>query len=526
MANWFNRQLKFPKIKKSYFDLSHDVKTSIGIGELVPTQLLEVLPGDRFDKLHQNMFLRLSPLVYPLMHRMRVKTSTFFAPIRIVMGFENYQKWLNNEVDIMPLRIVTDEEGDDRPSHDYVFNLFKNSIFDYLGIDITQLELSQNSVGNWYLSLPNPIPYLSYLLICRDWYADETLQADYISAIDDIIRQYQASYDTGVVSSVFFNDDGIPNTFRVSYSRDYFTSAQPTPVKGPEQYVLNRPLTVSTLANNYENLILDDNKLVGIDSYEPINENTTIRDLWRKEMLQRFYEVDNTFGTRIREKLAGHFGVDFSDKSIPIARYLGGDSVNVQVSEVIQTSSSTEDSALGTFAGKATALAKSSAKPFNSEEHGFIFSFVSLIPDTGYCNGSSRFWFKQNFFDFASPEFNNIGWQDVYKGEVLSHFNESDSGRADKNTFAYQPRYSEYRSERSRVCGDFRTDALLPWHMARKYISLPPFNSDFIKIQQSDVNRIFSIESSANDKPIFLDCWNDTGALRPISYEPDALHLY
>jgi len=41
-------QILLPKQKSNLFDLSHDVKMSFKMGQLVPTCLVDCVPGDRF----------------------------------------------------------------------------------------------------------------------------------------------------------------------------------------------------------------------------------------------------------------------------------------------------------------------------------------------------------------------------------------------------------------------------------------------------------------------------------------------
>lgn len=236
-------------------------------------------------------------------------------------------------------------------------------------------------------------------------------------------------------------------------------------------------------------------------------------------MLQRFFEVDNTFGTRIREKLAGHFGVHFPDETIQIPRIVGHSSTKLDVQEVLQTSSSLIGQPLGSYAGRSTGRDVSHHKRYYCVEHGYMMSLLSIIPSNMYCNGTPRSFFKQNFFEFASPEFNNIGWQDIWKGELFPSHSD------DKKTWGYQPRYSEYRSHPSRVSGQFRNSAELAWHLGRNFSELPPLNANFLKV--ADTDRIFSgsSEEDANN-PIYIKANIDSKMFRPISYEPDCLHIY
>ena len=58
-------------LPESVFNLSHEVKLSGNMGELIPIFLEEVLPGDTFQ-LKTQVFMRLAPMLAPIMHRVNV----------------------------------------------------------------------------------------------------------------------------------------------------------------------------------------------------------------------------------------------------------------------------------------------------------------------------------------------------------------------------------------------------------------------------------------------------------------------
>lgn len=538
MPNWFNRTLTMPKVKHSTFDMSNNYKTSTKIGRLTPVYCEECLPSDTFKYLKTDAFVRLSPLLYPLMHYIKIHTSRFFIPFRIILGENNYEDFLNGQKDIVPVIFSLNESSTNT-------NPYINSILDYLGYDIIHCANRVQSPGTssyyWNLTLQNPLMYFSYLAILRDWYMDSNLEESYMNQIDELFKNYQQAVKNGL-SSYAINlsapgSDLFQNCFTVSYLKDYFTTARPQPQMGSEMYVLNRPLSITwtnpEMANSdVQNSLFGPYNVSGLvegeglDSegtsiYSYANEDTTIRDLWRKEMIQQYYQIDNKFGSRIREKLAGHFGVLYSDKRIQIPQYLGGSASSVKISEVVQTSESSENSALGFFAGKGGDFSSSVMRKFYCEEHGYFITLLSLIPLNGYCNGSDRTFYKTNILDFASPEFNNIGWQEIYKGEVFG----SNSISTDKEAWAYQPRYSEYRSHPSRCTGDFRTTEFLGWHLNRNFSTIPPLNSSFLRV--ADTDRIFNYANPEDSfSPVYVDVQNTCSMSRPISYEPDSMHIY
>ena len=74
-------------VQYSDFDLSHDVKLSLNAGTVIPLDIRECLPGETHD-IDISSFVRMAPMIYPVMHQIQVFTHTFFVPNRLV-----YQSW-------------------------------------------------------------------------------------------------------------------------------------------------------------------------------------------------------------------------------------------------------------------------------------------------------------------------------------------------------------------------------------------------------------------------------------------------
>ena len=109
------------------------------------------------------------------------------------------------------------------------------------------------------------------------------------------------------------------------------------------------------------------------------------------------------------------------------------------------------------------------------EEHGYIISLVSVLPKTIYTQGLSRTWNRRTKEDFWQKELEHIGQQEILKKEIFAEVGGDPNG-----IFGYQDRYDEYRRNESTVAGEFRTDTLDFWHMARVFESQPVLNSSFV----------------------------------------------
>ena len=83
----FNK-IQFTKPKRNKFNLSHDKKLTLKMGELVPIMCQEVLPSDTFY-IDTAQVMRMAPMLAPIMHKIDVYTHFFFVP--------NHILWENSE---------------------------------------------------------------------------------------------------------------------------------------------------------------------------------------------------------------------------------------------------------------------------------------------------------------------------------------------------------------------------------------------------------------------------------------------
>lgn len=524
MANFFQRPLRLPKVPHSFEDMSHNFKTSTKFGLLTPVGVEEVTPSDETKEFRPSAFMRLSPLLYPIMHRVTARLHTFEVPFRILIGDKNYQKWLNDELEFPAIEIVM------RFADEAAYNaLPKYDIFTTLGYPRLPFDAASASLGvaQTLYFMQNGLDYLSMLVIWREWFADGDIDKLQCDAIDDFIENYQSNLENYQIFT--FNYEEVVDMLYCRLGQDYFTTARPQPQYGDPVNLTSSPTQFSFTKGSESNrtgffanasaagapVTIKD----GNDGNSQLTLDLSIRELWRREQIQRYWDVTNTFGSRTREWIAGHFGIIFPDDRLMIPRLLQTLTQSFTISEVMQTSASSDDSPLGAYAGKGTlAMRGSSFKRFYVE-HGLVITLLSVVPVTGYANGQQRYQFKKNVFDFAIPEFNNIGYQEIFKGELFN-------GAANPTEpFGYTMRYSEYRSHPNRCSNAFTYDETLrDFHLNRFFDSMPGLNPSFITADQDQFYRIFADESADMDS-ILVDCAIVHKMWRPISAQPASMHL-
>lgn len=535
-----NRFSQIPNspIQRSVFDRSHDYKTTLDSGYLIPFFVDEVLPGDTF-KLRVNAFVRMNTLIAPFMDNVFMDTFFFFVPTRLV--WDNWQRFCG-------------EQKNPGDSTDFLIpslsgtNTFANgSIFDYMGLPTgVALDPANTPI--------NALPFRAYNLIYNEWFRDENL-------VDSI--------------PVLTTDgpDPISNyTLRKRAKRhDYFTSCLPWPQKGPqvdinlasnsvvpvEMWSRTNPNTVMkadwnngvgihyadgvNLASMYSDTggdfvqrYSEANPIVGTGlrailspNVKYLNHNNTygngyandpyvswpsieVNDLRQAFQIQKFYEKWARGGSRYTETLRVMFNVISPDARLQRPEYLGGTHSRVNVVPTAQTSSTDAVSPQSNLS--AFGVLGDSAHGFNKSfvEHGYVIGLVCLRADITYQQGLNRMWSRRQLFDFYWPTLAHLGEQVVYNKEIYTQ------GTADDNAvFGYQERYAEYRYKPSMITGKLRsTDAqtLDVWHLAQKFDSLPKLNQDFIE-ENPPIARVIAVQ---NEPQFFADFWFDLKTSRPM----------
>lgn len=488
-------------MRRNKFNLSHTKLLTCNQGQLVPCGITEVLPGDSFQH-NTNVLVRTNPLLAPVMHPVDTRVHHWFVPMRLL--WDNWEKFITGGPDGFDASVYP------TITTPAVTGFTEGSLADYLGV--------RPGVAGVPVSA---LPFRAVSLIWNNWYRDQDLQTARVVSLAD-------GNDTTT-------DLTLPH---VAWEKDYFTTARPWTQKGPEVTVplgssapvTLVPHTTSTAAMLYKNAAtgntlnsvtmstLSDGRISELTSALPaaIDPNgrletdlagasaANINELRRAFAIQRYEEARARYGSRYTEYLA-YLGVRSSDARLQLPEYLGGGKQTLQFSEVLQTSPTTDgddEVGVGNLKGHGIGAVRSNRYRKYFEEHGFVISFVSTKPRTMYVDGLPRMWSRRTKEDFWQKELQHIGQQEILNKEIYMGHASPDE------TWGYNDRYAEYKSQESTIAGEFRS-TLDFWHMARKFASAPALNGDFVKADPTD--RIYS---TASTNELYLMCRHSLVARR------------
>lgn len=492
-------RVMMPKVDSSSFDLSHDVKLSLDMGELIPFCLLDTVPGDKFS-INAQAMLRMAPLISPVMHKIRVKMDFFFVPNRMLWdGWDDFISGQNTD--------------DPPPTFNGLHDIVSGDLADYLGYP--------NGHANNGSVEVNALPIGAYLKIYDEYYRDQNLHPAQFTALV-----------SGTNTSAYSSAKDPP--LLGSWGHDYFTSCLPWAQKGDAVTIplfeQNPDVVIKSGLGSGDTQILRDasdntpvtSEYVGSDSAgniasDPVGsftdkaridlnrthevesdiEASTIETLRNAFTLQRFLELNARGGTRITEWIKSQFNTSTDDLRHSRPYYIGGTSANMVISEVLATAETegTANIPVGNMAGHGISVQGGKTFSYSCKEHGWIMGILRVIPETAYSQGLPKMLNRPTYLDYLIPAFANLGEQEVINFEIYFG-DQTATVEEGLGVFGYIPKYSEYKYKNSEVHGEFK-ESLNYWTLSREFTNPPALNASFIDCVPG--KRIFAVVDAGVD---------------------------
>lgn len=497
--------------KRSKFYIPYDHKTTFDGGKLVPLGVWEVLPGDTCE-MNVSSIVRMTTPLYPTMDNAFMDVYFFYE--RNINLWDHWAEFQGeNKITAWEQPVQYQIPQITAPAGGWA----EDTIADHLGIPT---KISNISI--------NHLPFRMYCKIWSDWFRDENLKDNVYWTTGDATT---AGANTGnYVTTAQCGAELLP----VAKIHDYFTSGLPSPQKGPSIGVPIGTLapvktkatrTANTSAypmlwarqngNPYvpgsvENLGIDtagqtevfegdvsgQSAIIVPDNlYADLSSATlaTINQLREAYAVQRYYEALARGGSRYVETLRSIWSVTPLDASLHRSEYLGGYRTPINISQVLQTSSTDAVSPQGNTGAYSYTPDSQEVFTKSFEQHGYLMCVACIRTEKTYQQGIERFWSRKSPFDFYIPQLANIGEQAILNKEIYA------TGTAtDDQAFAYQEAYADYRYKPSTVSGKMRSNAsgtLDSWHYAENYNSLPTLSTGWIDEDNSVIQRTLAVQN-------------------------------
>ncbi|UPW40813.1 major capsid protein [Sigmofec virus UA08Rod_6727] len=552
--------------RRSRLNVGRRVRTSMRVGDLVPIEVREVLPGDTWTCDERHLVRLTTSYLRPVMDNCFMDVYSFFVPLRLV-----YDKLEGVFGQISP-------------------NAYVEAEFQELPSMTIKPTISQKTVGD-YLGLPTgaPLPsgltitkFRAFALIYDEWFRNQNV-------IDPMLIQ---KGEWSSASETPNNNAWSPNNYvgklpKVMKKKDYFTSCLPAPQKGDPvtlplgnraDVVINsgistpegtRMLPVTNLrpyigspgsyafspelmgasgaklasgsdlgigdssvpGGTFSTMAVRDSASAGTspafmalaaplgrngDGYADLSSATAINvnDMRFAFQMQKMLEKDARGGGRYREYLLAHWGVQNADSRMQIPEFLGGRRTPLNLQQVAQTSQGTVDSPLAALGAYSQTMGKSGYRK-SFTEHGYIFTVACIRYEHSYQQGIDKSWFRKKREDFYDPLFANLGEQPVYRSQIYGYASANES--LTSNALGYQEAWAEYRYAPDIITGEMRSNATNSfdiYHFGDEYSNAPVLNKQFIEESSDFFRRTTAVGDTADVDDFIVDFYFDSYAYR------------
>lgn len=553
VASVSRRRTKFPD--------NWEVKTTMSVGKLYPIKWQEVLPGDDFSEDLSFVSRLTSTYIRPVYENLQLSVYAFYVPSRIL--YDDYERVFGNP---NPSAYEDNQLGE-IPCFNNPFTVTSGTVGDYLELPVGRIAPNGNV---------SVLPFRAFAMIYNQWFRDQ-------NNVDEIYVQ------RGEISPSESpnNNPWSPNNYTgqlpsVKKYPDYFTTAVPQPQKGAP---ISLPIAGFADVPVYSGNSTGVRSSVGVQaslagassgSWVPGAHNlwlsnagssasgavqltsspgtaatgatgsgVQLDNMWAQTsglsadaitvdefrlamQRQLMLVADTMYGSRYREYILGHYGVNMKDDRAQVPEFLCGKSIPLAQQQVAQTTKDTDDKiGVGNLASYSYTASRSGRYFKGFVEHGYVFWVGCLRYRHTYQQGVAKKWTRKTRDDFFDPLYSHIGYQPIYSSELYalnpSSGSATDPVKGDK-IFGYQEAWSEYKHTPSVITGQARSDApntLDLYHFADDYTNAPVIGKQFVEETPTFVNRTLAVPSTTQDMFIFdFYCKSTKTRVMPLNCTP------
>lgn len=557
-------------VKRNGFDLSFKNAFTAKVGELLPIMCKEVYPGDKFN-IRGQAFTRTQPVNSAAYSRLREYYDFYFVPYRLLWNMA--PTFFTNMPDPHHAASPTTSVSLDGRHPwftffdlmEYLGNLnslsdtyekYKKNFFGFSRLELTckLLNYLNYGIGKDYESIKvpgdadnivlSPFPLLAYQKICEDYFRDDQWQsaAPYRYNLD-YLYSMRNGYHIPIHS--FTKDDfKNPTMFDLNYcnfQKDYFTGMLPKAQYGEEavaspltgMFNFTSPSSVTFTNAPAQGVNALSKGVITIDHTSPTSlpAGLSVLALRQAECLQKWREIAQSGKMDYQTQMQKHFNVSPSETLSGHCKYLGGWTSNLDISEVVNTNLTGDNQA--DIQGKGTGTLNGNKVDFEAKEHGIIMCIYHCLPLLDWSiNRIARQNFKTAFTDYAIPEFDSIGMQQLYASEMIFGLEDLPEDPTSIN-MGYVPRYADLKTSIDEIHGSF-IDTLVSWvsPLTESYLAAYrqackdagfsdiTMTYNFFKVNPHIVDNIFGVQadSTINTDQLLINSFFDIKAVRNFDY--------
>lgn len=549
VASVSRRRTKFPD--------NWEVKTTMSVGKLYPIKWQEVLPGDDFSEDLSFVSRLTSTYIRPVYENLQLSVYAFFVPGRIL--YDDYEKVFGNPNP----SAYSDNELGEIPCFTSPFTVSSGTVGDYLELPVGRIAPNGNV---------SVLPYRAFAMIYNQWFRDQNNVDEVLVQRGEIVPSESPNNNPWSANNY---TGQLPN---VKKYPDYFTTAVPQPQKGspvtlPVGVIADVPVYSSSSGGNMSlngaavklgrmggstwqsgnyalygtnsgpassTALLSGSSSTSTGSPAPLGfdnlwaktsnmdvQSVTVDEFRLAMQKQLMLVADTMYGSRYREYILGHYGVNMKDDRAQVPEFLCGKSIPLAQQQVAQTTKDTDDKiGVGNLASYSYTASRSGRYFKGFVEHGYVIWVGCLRYKHTYQQGVAKKWTRKVRDDFFDPLYSHIGYQPIYSSELYAVNPSSSTPEVVKGDkiFGYQEAWSEYKHTPSVITGQARSDALNSldvYHFADNYTNAPVIGKQFVEETPTFVNRTLAVPSTTQDMFIFdFYCKSTKTRVMPLNCTP------